>query len=63
MINVNVLRCSGYDYCRSEEEIDYFFKSGYMIMLSNQIKFDYRNYGEESIVNESILSVHPFNNQ
>ena len=57
MINVNVHRCVGHDYCKSEEEIDYFLDRSYMIMLSNQIKFDYKKYGEESIVNESIISI------
>ena len=32
-------------------------------MWSNQIKFDSRKYGEEAIVSESILTIHPLSSK
>ena len=48
---VNLKRCAGKDYCKSEEEIDAFFANGrYLLLLANEIKFDSTKYSEESIV-------------
>ena len=56
LIHIKIEKCTDHDYCKSEEEIDEFFKTDkYMLMLNNQIRFDSNKHEEESIIRESVL--------
>ena len=49
------MKCSGEDYCKSEEEIDQFVRDKYLILYMNRVRFNADSFGEESIVKESYL--------
>ena len=53
--NVQLQRCHDRPDCKSEAEIDAYLKNKYLIILYNQIRFDSRYYGQDSIVPESRL--------
>ena len=48
-------KCHKRDDCKTEEEVAEFMKDKYLLLLSNQIRFDSSQYSEESIVPESRL--------
>ena len=52
-IRVKLNKCQGKDYCKSEEEINEFFRGKYIISFVNEIRFDSQFYGKESIIKES----------
>lgn len=39
--------------CKSDEEIKKYFADRYMYLLSNQIRFDFQQYGEDAIIKET----------
>ena len=39
-IEITVEKCHDKDYCESEDEIESFFQSKYLIFLNNQIRFE-----------------------
>ena len=53
MINVQLRKCRDRPDCKSDEEILEYFRGRYIMILHNQIRFDARKYGEDSIVAES----------
>ena len=53
LLRATLNRCSGHDYCKSQEEINEYLENKYLLLLINQIRFDSERYGEESIVPES----------
>ena len=55
-MRVQLMRCLGKDYCKSEEEINQFMLDKYLLMLNNQIRFDSTLFGSESIIMESRIS-------
>ena len=55
LININLKRCRGHDYCASEEEIDAFLMNKFLLIYHNQVRFEPRKYGDEAIVPESII--------
>lgn len=34
-LNIDLILCKGHEYCKSEEEIDAFFKGKYIVLLYN----------------------------
>ena len=40
MIEVELLRCQGKDYCQTDEEIDEFIRGKYLIVYLNEIRFE-----------------------
>ena len=46
-------RCHDKPYCKSKEEIDEFLTGKFLLILTNQIRFDSSKYSEDSIVQES----------
>ena len=52
-IQINLKKCQGYEYCKTDEQITQFMKGKYLLLLSNQIRFDSDLYGIESILPES----------
>lgn len=50
LIEIDLIMCTGQEHCKSEEEIKTFFGDSYMLLLKNQISFDQKNYGSDSIV-------------
>jgi len=63
LIDIKVEKCHDKDYCKTQEEIDDFFErkywgsteGNYIIMLTNQVRFDTEKFHQESIVKESVL--------
>ena len=49
------MKCRNYEYCKSEEEINEYMRKRYLILLTNQIRFDPNNLGKEAIVKESVI--------
>ena len=54
---IDVVQCSGKDYCRPQDEIEKFFSTSLFQLMQNQIRFDSSKYGPESIILESRLDV------
>ena len=52
-ISVILEKCTGEMHCKSEEEIDEFMRGKYLLLLNNQIRFDSKEYHEDSIKLES----------
>ena len=52
-LQVYLNKCLGKDYCRSDEEIQQFFRYKFLLLLKNQIRFDSEKIGSESITLES----------
>ena len=52
-LNVDLVKCEGKDHCKSEEEVEAFFKGKFIIMLYNHVRFDNKHFGEDSIKQES----------
>ena len=48
-------KCHKRDDCKSEEEVAEFMKDKFMLLLSNQIRFDSSQYYEDSVIRESRL--------
>ena len=42
--------------CKSDEEITEFMKGKYLLLMSNQIRFEPKVFGEESIITESTVA-------
>ena len=55
MIEFQLQRCMGEDYCRPQEEITDYFKGKFIGMLTNRIRFDSNKFGKSSIIPESTL--------
>ena len=55
MIEFQLQRCMGEDYCYEQEQITDYFKGKFIGLLTNRIRFDANFFGEESIIPESTL--------
>ena len=57
LLKITVEKCQGYDYCQPEEELVEFFETSnkLIMLLTNQIRFDTFQLGEDSIIEESVL--------
>lgn len=53
MVQVDIVKCTGENYCKSEEEIRDYFATKFIFILKNEIRFDQQHYGEEAIIKES----------
>jgi len=47
-------RCPGEEQCSDVKAANEYFKAGWLMVLSNKIRFDSNKYGEESIIREAI---------
>jgi len=61
LMNYQLVKCHGHDYCKTDEEIKAYLRNTYVLMLSNQIRFESRNNKEEAVVKESRLTWIPIN--
>ena len=50
LIQASIVKCRGQDYCKTEKEIDDFLKDSFAFILSNEVRFESRNYGKEAII-------------
>ena len=57
MIQIRVDKCVEVDgiQCKSDEDIKFYFAEQFLSVLSNQLRFDFEQYGEDSIIKESAL--------
>lgn len=53
MLDVQLVKCHGKDYCKSQEQITEFMRDKFLYTLSNQVRFDSRNSGSQSIIREA----------
>ena len=49
LIQIQLKKCVGHDYCKTDDEMREFFRNKWMMFLYNQKLFDSRYYNEESI--------------
>ena len=49
LLTIQIVRCHGKDYCKSQEQITEFLRNKFLYTLSNQIVFDSREVGESTI--------------
>ena len=59
MLQIDIVKCTGMDYCKSDEEIKEYFANMYIYVLKNQIRFNQQQYGEDAIVKESRSDIFP----
>ena len=52
-LNIQLRRCRGHSYCESDANINEFFKSKYLLILMNQVRFNSKEYDDEVTVEES----------
>ena len=62
-IHARLKRCHNRPDCKDEETINNFIKTRYLLILSNQVRFDTTKYGSESIVRESHIHWLPVTTQ
>ena len=59
MLNIQLVRCNKENNpeieCKSEEEITKFFRDKFIIVLTNEVRFDSNFYGKDSIIRMATL--------
>ena len=60
-LQIQLRKCSGHDYCKSEDEILDYFSGKFLLMLTNQIRFKQDYYSKDAIVKESRVTWHKIN--
>ena len=63
LIQIQLKKCVGKTYCKTEEEIMTHFRDKWMVLLYNQKIFNTEEYGKESIQTNSRLDWVPVNTQ
>ena len=64
LLGVQLVKCTNRPgYCKTEEEILDYFRGKYLILLYNEIRFDQKFYGDESIKARSHMAWLPINTQ
>ena len=63
VLRIKVRRCENKPYCKPEQEITDFFKGKYLLFLSNQVRFDEKYFGYESVIKESRIEWIPISTQ
>ena len=63
MIRIRVDKCNikENDRCQSDGEIIRFFRNKYMLLVNNNIRFDDRYFGADSIHSEAMIRWLPVN--
>lgn len=46
---MQLVKCSGRDDCKSEDQIQEFFRNKFILLLFNQIRFNTEEFGQEAI--------------
>ena len=59
-IVIDIVKCTGHDYCKSDTQIKDHFARKTVYMLTNQIRFDFQRYGHDSIHKESAVKMIDF---
>ena len=59
MLLVTLNRCHDRDDCKTKEEIDAYIQGKYLVLLSNEIRFDSQLLAEQSIIRESVMTWYP----
>ena len=55
MFLVNVKKCVAKEFCADQQTIMDYFRGTYVNIMSNQIRFDYREFSHKSLIHESTL--------
>ena len=63
MFEIKIIKCQGESYCKDEETIKEYFKGTYIDLMTNRIRFDFREFGHDSFIQESILNWTPIQTQ
>ena len=56
MIFIRLRKCNGKDYCKSEDEIDSFLSTKFLIFAKNEIRFNAQKYSQESVDRQARIS-------
>ena len=59
MIKLKLKKCHGKEYCKSEKEIEDFFRNKFIFLVYNRIRFDSSKFKEDSIIYESVYKYIP----
>ena len=62
-LTLNVLTCSGHDYCLDHNLAKNRLKGNYIALITNRIRFDSNLYGADSILTESKIDWLPIATQ
>ena len=63
MISILLEKCHDKPYCKTDEEIIDHYKGSIFMLLNNQIRFDSKFFGANSIIQESIVTFIPISTQ
>ena len=63
MMNIQLIKCTGREDCKSDAEILKFFRGRYIMLMYNQIRFNKDEFGEERITKESRIAWLKINTQ
>ena len=62
LFNIQFVKCHDKPgFCKSDEEISEFLRNKYILLFYNQVRFDAKYYGSESIIAESRIKWLNFN--
>jgi len=53
MFYIIIRKCMDEPYCASEQTITNYFAGTYLDLMQNQVRFDFRDFGHDSIIRES----------
>ena len=53
LVQMQLVKCTGHDYCLSDEEISRFLRNKWLLFLFNTKRFDSNFFDEESIVKQT----------
>lgn len=59
-VKVSLNACVGQAHCKSDQEIKDYLRGSYMLLLTNQMRFDSTRFGPDAIVRESRISWNRF---
>ena len=63
IISIELKRCVGEKYCKTEEEIKTFLKGKWLLLINNQKLFNPTKFEEESIESYAKMTWIPINTQ
>ena len=55
LMNIQLIKCHGEDYCESPEKITEFLRNKYFVFMYNLVKFQADGFGEDSVKEEARL--------
>ena len=63
LISIQLIKCTGHTYCKTDEEILEFLRDKWIMLLVNQIRFDSEGFDEATSNPEARVKWIPINTQ